>query len=128
MRPHNEYLDLPRFMANHPQNFKSVLIYDRLPPSGSPSDSVNAISKTILVSADARYVELPPAFNLILASQMQICLGNGYGTLSVISEAPNGYQRLVIQQGTSYRQPVHQLDCIRLREWHDQIVFSVRPS
>lgn len=127
MRQHNEYIDLPRFMANHPQNFKSVLIYDPLPPSGSPSNSVNAIFKAISVSADARYVKLPPAFNLILASQTRICLGNGYGRLSVISEAPNGNQRLVIQQGTSYRQPVQQLDCIRLREWHDQIVFSVRP-
>lgn len=120
MRSTTRYLDFPDLASDHSQYFRSILIYD--PPS-SPArlNGVNVVSKPLSISAEAMWIELPRIFSLISVSQIQICVVNGYGELSVQTAAAKKHQRrVVLAQGSKYKQDLQPEELIYLKKWRDE--------
>jgi hypothetical protein len=119
MSPAHRYPDFPELVAKHLRDFKSCLIYD----PASPADKLIGIKpNTLSVSANALCIDLPLMFSLIIASQLQICVVNGHGELSVKTRTVRrGHQQSIINQGASYSQIVQMMERDHLERWRNQI-------
>jgi hypothetical protein len=119
MSPEYRYLDFPDLVYQHLRDFKSFLIYD---PSSTADRSIGLSANALPVSVDATWIELPSMFSLISASQLQICVVNGNGNLSIQTNIiRRGQQKLVINQGVSYKRLLEMVERDRLERWRNQI-------
>lgn len=99
------------------QHFKLVLIYTPRPVEEITEQVEEGIS-TSLNSSNSLLLQLPLAFALMSAGQIEILLTEGFGELS--TETFSGRketQGIQIQMGTSYREYIQPEELTRIRNW-----------
>ncbi|NJM99184.1 MAG: hypothetical protein HC800_20430 [Phormidesmis sp. RL_2_1] len=80
------YVNYPQLVKDRPENFGLILFYDPKTATDIAEKPVGRFDETLEKSPafdDVIWMRLPGTFGLMTASQLQILITEGFGTLSV---------------------------------------------